>query len=84
MRFKSVINQKGFWKSVVLLGISFMVIYNIVTMLFEFGEFQFEAFWNDRTQDGKLVRFLIGQVLSALLYGFIISFGQFRNKDKKP
>ena len=83
MSFKEIISQKSFWKSVFWLGFSFLIIYNIITMLFEYGGFDFGQFLNDRTRDGKLLRFLIGQFLGAFLYGFILAYGQFRVKAKK-
>lgn len=83
MRFKSVISQKKFWKSVFWLGLSFLVLYNVITMLFEYGGFAFAEFFEERTADGKLFRFIIGQFLAAFLYGFILAFGQFQSKEKK-
>ncbi|MDX1542989.1 MAG: hypothetical protein R3214_03510 [Christiangramia sp.] len=83
MRFKSVISQKKFWKSVFWLGLSFLVLYNVITMLFEYGGFAFAEFLEERTADGKLFRFIIGQFLAAFLYGFILAFGQFQSKEKK-
>lgn len=83
MRFKSIVSQKSFWKSVFWLGLSFLILYNIITMFFEYGEFAFERFFRERTADGKLLRFIIGQFLAAFLYGFILAFGQFRSKEKK-
>ncbi|MCP9198493.1 hypothetical protein MKO06_01140 [Gramella sp. GC03-9] len=83
MSFKSTISQKGFWKSVFWLGISFLVLYNVISMLFEYGEFAFARFFEERTADGKLIRFIIAQVLAAFAYGFILSLGQFRAKEKK-
>lgn len=83
MQFKSIVSQRSFWKSVFWLGLSFLVLYNVITMLFEYGEFAFVTFFEERTADGKLVRFIIGQLLAAFLYGFILAFGQFRGKQKK-
>jgi hypothetical protein len=83
MHFKSIISQRSFWKSVFWLGLSFLIIYNFITIFFEYGEFALLTFFKDRTADGKLVRFVIGQFLAAFLYGFILAFGQFRGKKKK-
>ncbi len=83
MQFKSIISQSAFWKSVFWLGLSFLILYNVITMLFEYGGFAFGTFFEERTADGKLIRFLIGQFLAAFLYGFILAFGQFRGKQKK-
>ena len=78
-----MISQKAFWKSVLFLGLGFLIVYVIVSMLFEYGGFHFEAYFTERTEDGKLFRFIVGQFLAAFVYGFIISFGQFRAKRKK-
>ena len=78
-----MISKKAFWKSVLLLGVGFLIVYDIVSMLFEYGGFHFEAFFTERTEDGKLFRFIVGQFLAAFVYGFIISFGQFRGKKNK-
>jgi len=78
-----MISQKAFWKSVFLLGLGFLIVYDLVSMLFEYGGFHFKAFFTERTEDGKLLRFVAGQLLAAFAYGFIIAFGQFRAKQKK-
>lgn len=83
MGFKSVVSQRSFWKSVFWLGLSFLILYNVITMLFEYGEFDVARFFEERTADGKLIRFIIAQVLAAFAYGFILAFGQFRSKEKK-
>ncbi|MFV8226152.1 hypothetical protein [Christiangramia aquimixticola] len=83
MNFKAIISTRAFWKSVFWLGLSFLVLYNVITIFFEYGEFAVSTFFEERTKDGKLVRFIIGQFLASFLYGFILSFGQFRTKGKK-
>ncbi|MGY5849955.1 hypothetical protein [Salegentibacter sp. F14] len=83
MSFKKIVSQKSFWKSVVLLGISFLIIYNFVSMLFEYGGFDISTFFKERTEDGKLLRFILGQAVAALAYGFIVAFGQYKMKEKE-
>lgn len=83
MKFKSIVSKRAFWKSVFWLGLSFLILYNVITIFFEYGEFDFVRFFEERTDDGKLIRFIIGQLLAAFLYGFILAFGQFRGKEKK-
>lgn len=83
MDFKTILAQKSFWKSVFWLGLSFLVLYNIISILFETGGFHFQEFYGARTEDGKIYRFIIGQILAAFLYGFILSFGQFRVRGEK-
>jgi hypothetical protein len=83
MKFKAIVSSRAFWKSVFWLGLSFLVLYNVITIFFEYGEFAVETFFEERTKDGKLLRFIIGQFLASFLYGFILAFGQFRTKGKK-
>lgn len=83
MKFKSIVSKRAFWKSVFWLGLSFLILYNVITIFFEYDEFDFVRFFEERTDDGKLIRFIIGQLLAAFLYGFILAFGQFRGKEKK-
>lgn len=83
MKLKTIVSLRSFWKSVFWLGLSFLVLYNVISMLFEYGGFTFGQYFQERTEDGKLIRFIIGQLLAAFLYGFILSFGQFRGKEKK-
>ncbi len=83
MGFKKIVARGDFWKSVALLGISFLLIYNLISMLFEYGGFEIARFFEERTEDGKLFRFILGQLIAAFIYGFIFSYGQFRMKEKK-
>ena len=83
MKFKEMISKKAFWKSVLFLGLGFLIVYDIVSMLFEYGGFHFKAYFTERTENGKLFRFILWQFFAAFAYGFIISFGQFRGKNKK-
>lgn len=83
MKFKSIVNQRSFWKSVFWLGLSFLILYNVISMLFEYGGFAFAEFFAERSSDGKLFRFIIAQLLAGFLYGFILAFGQFKSREKK-
>ncbi|MCM4157196.1 hypothetical protein [Gramella sp. AN32] len=83
MSFKTMLKSLNFWKSVFWLGFSFLILYNIISMLFEYGSFDFSLYFSERTENGKLLRFIIGQFLAAFAYGFILSLGQFRINQKK-
>lgn len=65
------------------LGLAFAVLYHLITMLFAYGGFEFELFFQDRLAEGKWIRFLAGTFFSAFIYGFIISYGLFRSKIRK-
>jgi len=83
MNFKNVVNAEGFWKSVAGMGLSFIVVYHIITMLFTFSGFDFSAYFDLNLSEERWMRFVFGSILSGFLYGFIITFGQFSIKQKK-
>lgn len=83
MGFSGIVSQKSFWKSVVGLGLTFAVVFNLISLLMEYGGFSFGEFYADKLADGKWVRFVLGQLAAAFLYGFILAYGQFRAKQKE-
>ena len=82
MDFKEVIAYKGFWKSVLVLGLAFLVIYNIVDLLFSFG-FDVDAFAAEKLAYPKIIRFIIANIVGGFIYGFVVAFLQFRGKVKR-
>lgn len=83
MAFKRIVKDNAFWKSVVGMGVAFAIIYHFISMLFEYGGFEFSKFFEDKLGDGNWVQFVLGTILASLVYGFIISYGQFSSKIKK-
>lgn len=80
--FTKIICYKGFWPSVVFLSVMFIIIYNLADWGMVF-DFDFQAYIDERFDAEHLLRFLFANVLSGLVYGFIISFFKFRAKIKK-
>ena len=74
--FKQVINHKGFWKSVFLLGISFVV-------LFVFIKGAFDGFSTSFFDERNPYIFIGGSLLAGLIYGFFVTYGKFKKKLKK-
>lgn len=83
MAFNKIISDGRFWKMVVLQGLAFAVIYQVIMMLLEYGGFDFSSYYEDKLANGGWVSFLFGLILGAFIYGFIISYGQFRSKIRK-
>lgn len=83
MAFKKIVGNKAFWRSVLGMAVAFAIVYHIITMLFEFGGFNFSAFFDEKIAGGRWVRFVFGTILSSFLYGFIVSYGLFIAKLKK-
>tara|TARA_R100000935_G_C2767278_1_gene136175 strand:- start:76 stop:342 length:267 start_codon:yes stop_codon:yes gene_type:complete len=83
MNFKKTIQTKGFWKSVAGMGIAFVIVYHIITMLFAYGGFEFSKYLEVNLSEEGWMRFVFGSIISGFIYGFIITFGQFSIKQKK-
>lgn len=72
--FKKIVGHKGFWKSVVMLGISFGVI--LFILRWAFAGFSFENL-------SPTPRFFIGWALTSFFYGFIMTYIKFWAKLKE-
>ncbi|GEQ86936.1 hypothetical protein ULMS_24440 [Patiriisocius marinistellae] len=72
--FKRIINYKGFWKSVLILGVSFGVI--LFLLKWAFSGFSFENL-------SPTPRFFIGWAMTSLFYGLIMTFIKFWAKLKE-
>ena len=83
MGFNKVVNTNGFWKSVLGMGIAFILIYHIVNMLFIYGGLHFSEYFELNLSEDRWFRFVFGSLLSGFIYGFIITYGQFSIKMKK-
>jgi len=82
MTFQKILKLKAFWKSVVVLGFGFTIVYHLFSMFIEFGGIDFSAFYSKKLADGKWVRFAIASLFSAFIYGVIIAYGKFYMKLK--
>ena len=83
MAFKKIVSDKAFWKSVVIMGLAFAIIYQFISMLFDYGGLNFTAFYEDKIAGTRWVRFVLGTLAAAFLYGFIITYGQFVSRIKR-
>lgn len=82
VKAKDVIAVKGFWKSVLILGLVFIVVYNAIDLLFSYG-FSWSAFAADKLTGENAYRFIIASLLGGFIYGFIVVFLQFRSRLKR-
>jgi hypothetical protein len=80
--FSKIICYKGFWPSVIFLSAMFIIIYNLADWGMVF-DFDFQAYTKERFASDQLLRFLFANILSGLVYGFIVSFFKFRSKIKR-
>ncbi|MDR6302097.1 hypothetical protein [Mesonia maritima] len=83
MNIKKVVNTKGFWKSVIILALAFIVIYNIIDCGFSY-EFDFNQFAQAKlSSTNQIIRFIIANIIGGFCYGFVVVFLQFRGKLKR-
>ncbi|TQD39832.1 hypothetical protein [Haloflavibacter putidus] len=82
VKAKDVIAVKGFWKSVAVLGIIFIIGYNLIDLLFSYG-FNWDAFVAEKLTGKMAWRFIAASLVGGFIYGFIVVFLQFRSKLKQ-
>ncbi len=74
--FKRVVSHKGFWFSVVVLALVFVLLFTVIKWAIEGFDMQYF-----REQDP--ITFFGGLTAAGLIYGFFVSFGKFRARLKK-
>lgn len=74
--FKQIVTHEGFWKSVISLGLAFIVLFILIKSAIEGFSFSFIT-----DQDPLL--FIIGTAAAGFVYGFLVSFGKFRARIKR-
>ncbi|RFN59770.1 hypothetical protein [Marixanthomonas ophiurae] len=74
--FKQIINHKGFWRSVLYLGVAFVII-------FIFIKWAFEGFTSNFFDERNPYLLIGGSLLTGFVYGFFVTYGKFKNKLKK-
>lgn len=80
--FQRVISTKGFWRSVTILAIGFIFIYNIVDLWFAY-DFEWSAYFENRLSKENLLRFFVANIMSGFVYGFVVTYLKFRGNIKK-
>ncbi|MCW8981653.1 MAG: hypothetical protein OQJ83_09725 [Altibacter sp.] len=73
--FKKVVTYPGFWRSVVSLGLAFVLLFLLIKWAIEGFSF---VYLTDRDP----LFFILGTLAAGFVYGFFVSFGKFRAKLK--
>ncbi|MBZ0328429.1 MAG: hypothetical protein K8F54_12535 [Altibacter sp.] len=74
--FKQIISHKGFWKSVVSLGLAFVILFLLI-------KWAIEGFSADFITAQNPLLFILGTAVAGFIYGFFVTFGKFRAKLKR-
>ncbi|WP_233557547.1 MULTISPECIES: hypothetical protein [unclassified Aquimarina] len=72
--FKSIISSKRYWKSVLLLGLVFVVLFSIIEHLMQYGGLAFDTFIDEKINNGLWVRYITSRVVGGLTYGMILGY----------
>ena len=74
--FKKITSHQGFWKAVLTLTVSFMVLFLVVKWIIEGFSFDFV------NRPNPLI-FFGGLILAGFVYGFLWNYGKFYKKIKE-
>jgi len=74
--FNRIINTQGFWKSVISLGIAFVLLFIIFKWFIDGYKFAFFL-------EGEPTIKVIGIIAAGFVYGFFVTYGKFWGKYKK-
>ena len=75
--FKTIVSAKGFWSSVISIGVAFALLFTIIKWAIE--GFKMEYF---SSLENPLF-FVLGLIVSGFVYGFLVTYGKYRGKYKK-
>jgi NhaP-type Na+/H+ or K+/H+ antiporter len=74
--FKQIVTHKGFWKSVISLGLAFVILFLLI-------KWAIEGFSTDFISEQNPLYFILGACGAGFVYGFFVSYGKFRARIKK-
>ncbi len=77
--FKQILQAPNFWKSVLFIGLAFVLLYNAIDYAFGYS-MNWDQFLEAKWQGSTKWRFIIANILGGALYGFIISFLRYRKQ----
>ncbi len=80
--FKEIISSKEYWKSVLVTGLMFIIIFSLIMVIFQYS-FNLEEFSQQNLKDGKWMRYLISRIIGGLIYGCFMGYVVHRNKAIK-
>ncbi len=72
--FKQIISSKKYWRSVLLLGVGFMIVFSIAEHLMQYGGLAYETFRAEKINNGLWVRYATSRIVGGFLYGMILGY----------
>ena len=71
--FKQIMSSDIYWRSVIRLGLLFIVVWSIIVHLREYG-FDFSGFKTNIIDNGLFFRYVRSRIVGGLIYGMIAAF----------
>jgi len=71
--FKQIITSDVYWKSVIRLGLLFIIVWSIIVHLREYG-FDLSGFKTNIIDNGLFFRYVRSRLAGGLIYGMIAAF----------
>ncbi|WP_459210712.1 hypothetical protein [Aquimarina rhabdastrellae] len=79
---KEMITSKLYWKSVMITGIMFAVVFSIIMFLINHG-FDFESFQQTKLAEGRWKRYIVSRIVGGFVYGLFMGFVSFKKSKEK-
>lgn len=83
--FRSIISSKKYWISVLLLGLVFILLFSVIEHFMQYRGLAFDAFIDEKINNGRWVRYLMSRIVGGLMYGMILGYYfELRKRKQKP
>lgn len=74
--FAKIFSLKSFWTSVLIFAVAFIILFNLIRILFEFS-FDFGGYFKFYSEEGRLTSFIVANLIGGLIYGILTAFYRF-------
>ncbi|TSE09958.1 hypothetical protein [Aquimarina algiphila] len=72
--FKEIISSKKYWKTVVFIGVGFIIVFSVIEHLMQYGGLSLDIFIEERISQGRWMRYFLSRVAGGLMYGMIMGY----------
>lgn len=71
---KAIISSKKYWKSVLFIGVGFIIIFSLIEHIMQYGGLAWEIFIEEKINNGRWLRYLVSRLMGGLMYGMIMAY----------
>jgi len=73
---KKILSLKTFWFSVIIFALAFIILFNLVRIIFEFN-FNFGEYFAFYFNEKRLSSFIVANLIGGFIYGFLTAYYRF-------